>query len=237
MRMLLLLTISLFTSRVVFRELGASDFGLYNVVAGFVMMLTFLNGAMSNATQRFLSFELVKKDAIALRDVFCQIQILHAGIAIIVLILGETIGLWFVNNVLNIGEDRLFAANIVYQCSLLSTVLSIISVPYNSVIIAHENMKLFAQIGLLEGCLKLAICFFLFISSFDKLIIYGISLAIISIIIQLLYFKVCRKYEETFFYFSINKKKLKEIGLFALWSLCGSISTLANMQGINILIN
>lgn len=236
-RMLLLMIISLFTSRVIFSELGASDFGLYNVVAGFVIMLTFLNGAMGNATQRFLAFELVRNDIIALRTVFGQIQILHIGIAVIIVLLGETLGLWFVNSILNIPSDRLFAANIVYQCSLLSTVFTVISVPYNSMIIAHENMKFFAVISLLEGGLKVVACLLLFLSSSDKLIVYAVCLACISILIRIIYWKYCSRYEEANFQFSLDISKLKEIGTFAVWSLCGSVSTLSNMQGINILIN
>lgn len=236
-RMLFLLAISLFTSRVIFKELGASDFGLYNVIAGFVVMLSFLNGAMGNATQRFLAFELVRNDIVALQNVFCQIQLLHLVISFAILLLGETLGLWFVNSILNIPPDRIFAANIVYQCSLLSTLFTIISVPYNSIIIARENMKLFSMMGLLEGGMKIIVCLMLFLTSKDKLIIYAICLALASVLLRLAYWWYCRRYEETRFRYSIDWSKLKEVGEFAGWSLCGSISTLANMQGINVLIN
>lgn len=184
-RMLFLLAISLFTSRVIFKELGASDFGLYNVIAGFVVMLSFLNGAMGNATQRFLAFELVRNDIVALQNVFCQIQLLHLVISFAILLLGETLGLWFVNSILNIPPDRIFAANIVYQCSLLSTLFTIISVPYNSIIIARENMKLFSMMGLLEGGMKIIVCLMLFLTSKDKLIIYAICLALASVLLRL----------------------------------------------------
>ena len=144
---------------------------------------------------------------------------------------------WFVNSILNIPPDRIFAANIVYQCSLLSTLFTIISVPYNSIIIARENMKLFSMMGLLEGGMKIIVCLMLFLTSKDKLIIYAICLALASVLLRLAYWWYCRRYEETRFRYSIDWSKLKEVGEFAGWSLCGSISTLANMQGINVLIN
>lgn len=236
--MLLLMGISLFTSRIVFKELGASDFGLYNVVAGFVSMLTFLNAAMSNATQRFLSFELAKNDSSKLKLVFSQIKLLHLCIAIFILIIGETIGVWFVNEILNIPSGRVFAANVVYQFSLLSTFLTVISIPYNSVIIAHENMRFYAAVGFVEGGLKILLCLILFVSFSDKLIVYAISVAVISIILRIVYWQYCKKYEETKgSYNKIDLPLLKEIGFFAVWNLCGSVATLGNLQGINILIN
>ncbi len=235
--MLLLMIISLYTSRIIFKALGASDFGLYNVVAGFVMMLSFLNSAMSNATQRYLSYELAKKDIYKLKKVFCQIQILHYIIASIVFIIGEIIGVWFLNEIMNIPNDRYFAANVVFQCSLVSTVFSIISVPYNAMLIAHENMKIFAYLGILEAILKLLLCMVIYIVAYDKLIIYAICLMLVSVTLQIIYRLYCRKYQETHFKYIIEKKILKEICGYATWSLCGSLATVANSQGINIIIN
>lgn len=237
LRMLLLLVISLITSRIVFQKLGASDFGLYNVVAGFVVMLSFLNGAMGNATQRFLSYELAKKDIPSLKIVFCQIQILHIIIAAIVVLLAETVGLWFINYKLNIPEARYTAANVIYQAAIISTVCSIISVPYNAILISRENMKFYAYMGLLEGFLKFLVCSLLFIPNTDRLVIYGISLSVVSVFIRIVYWHFCNRYEETHFKYIIDKSRLRDVASFASWSLCGSISTTANSEGINVLIN
>ncbi len=238
LRMFFLMFVSFFTTRIVLSALGASDFGIYNVVCGFVVMLTFLSGAMGNATQRFLSYELEKNNLKKLSNVFSQIKRMYSVLSVLVLLLGETIGLWFVNTKLNIPLNRIVAVNFVYQSSIISTILTLLSVPYNSLIIAHENMKIFAFVGIFEGLSKLIIALILIWYANDKLILYGIALAVVAIIIQLFYYCYCKLlYPETKTYVAVNLDKMKEIGTFAGWSLFGSVSTMANSQGINILTN
>ena len=237
-RMLVLLLISLFTTRFVLSTLGASDYGIYNVVCGFVTMMSFLSGAMSNATQRFISFELGNGDDANLKKVFAQIKILHIVIAISVTIVAETIGLWFLNHKMNIPNDRMFAANCIYQFSILSTIFSVIGIPYNAMIIAHENMKVFAYIGIIEAVMKLVICFVLLFDGVDKLIIYALMLALVSCGVRIFLGYYCnRQYNESNVKLVLEKDKIREISLFAVWSLCGSVSTMANTQGINVLVN
>ena len=162
-RMLLSMGVTLYTSRVVLEILGVEDFGIYNVVGGFVSMLSFLNGTMAAATQRFLSFEMGNGDCINLNKVFMTSLQIHILIAVLVLLLAETIGLWFLNAYMNIPFGRISAANWVYQASIFSMMITIISVPYNAVIIANERMKAFAYISILEITLKLLVAFFWFV--------------------------------------------------------------------------
>ena len=156
--------VSLFTSRIVLNTLGVVDFGIYNVVGGVVMMFSFLNSSMSSATQRFFSFELGKKDYEQLKKVFCMSVNIHAIIAVVILILAETIGLWFLNAKLVIPPERMVAANWVYQFSILAFMLTIMGVPYNAMIIAHERMNVYAYVSIIEVVLKLVIVFIQIIS-------------------------------------------------------------------------
>lgn len=237
-RMLVLLVISLFTTRFVLKILGASDYGIYNVVCGFVAMIAFLSGAMSNATQRFITFELGNRNDENLKNVFAQIMILHIVIAIFITIVAETIGLWFLNYKMNIPPDRILAANWIYQFSILSTFFTVLGIPYNAIIIAHENMKVFAYIGIIEAVMKLVICLVLLLDGVDKLIIYALMLALVSCGMRTFLSYYCNKlYNESNAKLVLDKVKIKEISLFAVWSLCGSFSTMANTQGINILVN
>ena len=166
--------VSLYTSRVILNTLGVEDYGIYNVAGGVVTMFAFFNSAMSSATQRFLSFEIGKGDFIQLRKTFNATQIIHIGIAILVFILAETIGLWFVKTYLVIPPERLEAAIWVYHFSVLSFMVSIIQVPYNATIIAHERMNVYAYVSIIEVLLKLLIVFMLVWITYDKLILYGI---------------------------------------------------------------
>jgi O-antigen/teichoic acid export membrane protein len=238
LRMAALLLINLFTTKVILNALGASDYGLYNVVGGFVLMLTFLNGAMSNASQRFITYELGRGLQTEIIRVFSQTKVLHIIIATFLFVIAETIGLWFLNTCLNIPEGKTFAANCVYQFSVLSSVLTIISVPYNSLIIAHEDLKMYAYVGLYEGIMKLVICYALYTVHSNRLILYAFLLALTSMSVRAIYRAYClKKYPESKAPLRIDKKKLFEIGSFGGWALCGSISTLALNQGVNILVN
>ena len=173
LRMLLIMGVTLYTTRIVLGILGVDDFGIYNVVGGVITMASFLSASMSSAIQRFLSFELGKNDLVQLRRVFGMSINIHVVIAIVVLILAETLGLWFINAKLTIPADRMIAANWVYQFSIFAFLVNIISVPYNAAILAYEKMNIFAYIGIVEVLLKLAAAFALQWFGYDKLSLYA----------------------------------------------------------------
>lgn len=237
-RMIFLLLISLFTSRIVLRTLGIEDYGIYNVVGGVVALFSFLNGAMAGATQRYLNFDLVKNDIKALSETFSTALIIHAIIAILIIILSETIGIWFLYEKMVIPEERMNAAMWVFQCAILVMSINIVSVPYNAAIIAHEKMGAFAYISLFEATMKLIIVYMLYISSVDKLILYSVLLLIVSIIVRFVYSIYSHKhFEETHFHFIWNTTKLKEMGAFACWNLIGNLALIGVTQGLNMLLN
>ena len=172
-RMSFILVISLFTSRINLQSLGVEDFGIYNVVGGLVAMFTVLSGSLSTAISRFITYELGKNDIIRLKKIFSTAVTIQILLAFIIVVLAEIIGVWFLNNKMNIPPDRIYAANWVLQCSIFVFAINLISVPYNAAIIAHEKMSAFAFISIYEVVIKLLICYYLFISPFDKLIEIG----------------------------------------------------------------
>ena len=237
-RMFLMVAIGLFTSRVVLSTLGVSDYGIYNVVGGIVTMLSFLNTGMVASSQRFLSYELGRSDLKRLKQVFCTSFTIHIVIALIIGLFAETIGLWFVNTHLNIDSDRMFAANCVYQASILTFMLSVISVPYNSGIVAHERMSAFAYVSILESLLKLLIVYLLWASPWDKLIVYGALVVAVSALICWIYAFYCRKnFEECSYTFSFDKQLFKEMSSFAGWSVIGNMGYSMRDQMSNIILN
>ena len=237
-RMLFSMVISLYTSRVVLNALGVEDFGIYNVVGGIVVMFSFLNSSMSSATQRFLTFELGKNDLDNLKRVFSMSINIHIAIALFITLLAETIGLWFLNNKLNIPVQRLNAANWVFQFSILTFVVSILSVPYNASIIAHEKMKAFAYIGLLDVFLRLLIAIALPLVLFDKLKIYAILIFCAALIIRVIYGVYCkRKFIECTYSFFWDKSLFDKLLSYAGWNLWGNLAFVGYTQGINILLN
>lgn len=237
-RMIFMMAVSLYTSRVVLNTLGVQDYGIYNVVGGIVVMISFINSSMSAATQRYLTFELGKGNLPKLKEVFVTSVNIHIIISVIILIIAETIGLWFLLNKMTIPESRVEAAVIVYQCSILVTIVSFISVPYNATIIAHEKMSAFAYISILEAILKLAIVYLLLLINFDKLILYAIFMLVVQILIRLVYGRYCRKhFSETKYSIYLNKKLFKEMFMFSGWNLWGSMAGVASSQGLNILLN
>ena len=237
-RMLLTTIVSLYTSRVVLNTLGVEDFGIYGVVGGVVAMLGFLNAAMSGATSRFLTFELGKGDSERLRDTFNSAMIIHVGLALIVFIVAETIGLWFMNTQLVIPENRMYAANWVYQFSILSAMIGITQVPYNASIIAHEKMDVYAYVEILNVVLKLVIVYLLVLGDFDKLILYGFLTLCVSITIAMVYRGYCsRNFSESHLRWVWNKEILKPMLSFSGWDLYGNMCVTARQQGTNILLN
>lgn len=237
-RMFLMMGVSIYTSRIVLNTLGIEDYGLYNVVAGFISLFAFLNGAMSAATQRFLNFEIGQQNSKRLQSVFITSTNIHICISIIVLIISETFGLWFLYNYLSIPTERLNAVVWVYQFSILSTIVLIMSVPYNACIIAHEKMSAFAYISILEICSKLAIVYILPLTEIDRLKLYAILMFIIQLIIRFIYGIYCKKnFKETHYKVEFNKKLFYEMCTFASWNLFGTIAAIGFTQGVNVLLN
>lgn len=238
-RMTLVMLVSLYTSRVVLDVLGASDYGLYNVVGGIVSMFTFLNGSISAGTSRFISYELGLGDKERVRNVFNVTLVSHMAMAFVVLVLAETIGLWFLNAKIVFDESRTMAVNVVYQLSILSTVLHFTQIPYTATIVAHEKMSIYAYISILEVGLKLIMVFLLEqIHNYDALIVYAIMIFTIRVVIMLIYRFYCnRKYEESHWRFVRQKDQYKKILSFAGWDVVGHLSVVAQGQGINILLN
>ena len=237
LRMILVLGISLYTSRVVLAILGVTDYGIYNVVAGVVTMLGMLSGSMANASARFLTFEL-GRDGGDVEHVFrCSVTV-HYVLALIIFVLGESIGVWFVMNKLVIPPDRLTAAFWVFQCAIVSVVIRIISTPYNSLIIAYEKMAAFAYISLIEVALQLGLVFSLKLINGDKLIYYGLFLALTQVAVRVIYNIYCkRKLKGTNGRWLWHPATSKQILKFAGWTMTGSVAVAGYTQGINVLLN
>ncbi len=237
-RMIFVIAISLYTSRVILAALGMDDYGIYNVVGGVVALFGFLNVAMSSTTQRFITFSLASRDGSEPRTVFSTCFITHFIIAFVVLVVAETIGLWFLNNKLVISADRLSTAFWVFQCSVVSTVVLIMRVPFNAEIIAHEKMSAFAYISILEVSLKLLIAFLISTSNFDRLLVYAALLLCSQMLISLIYVLYCSKsFAEVGFGFIFERKLFKEMLSFTSWNLWGGLSQALYTQGVNVLLN
>jgi O-antigen/teichoic acid export membrane protein len=237
-RMLLTMAVTLYTSRVVLNTLGVEDFGIYNVVGGFVAMFGVLNSAMASATQRFLSFEIGRKDNIQLHNVFSMSVNIHFIIAFFIFIFGETVGLWFVNTKLTIPPERMLAAQWVYQFSIFALMVNMVSVPYNAIIIAHERMNVFAWVSIAEVSLKLLIVFMLQWFGFDKLKLYALLMFGVSLFIRLIYGIYCnQKFKESKFRYYWDKPLFKILMSYAGWNLWGNAAGTLRGQGVNILLN
>ncbi len=237
-RMFLIMGVSLYTSRIVLNSLGVSDYGLYNIVGGIVAMFGFINGAMASATQRFLSFDIGKGDLLNLKKTFSASLSVHIIIAIIILLIGETLGLWYVNNKLVVPYGRIAAVNIVYQISLLTLLLNIIQVPYNSLILAREKMAVYTYISFIEVLLKLFVAFLIMNSHTDTLIYYSVLIFTVSFIIRLIYQQYCRHmFKESKYSFEFDIPYIRRIISFTGWNLFGTLSLVFKNQGINIVLN
>ena len=186
-RMIFMMAVSLFTSRVVLNTLGVEDYGINNVVGGVVAMFSVLSGSMSSSISRFITFELGKGDKKRLKTVFSTGINIQLGMSLIILLVAEAAGVWFLNYKMNIPEERMYAANWVFQCSILTFILGLLSVPYNAAIIAHEKMSAFAYISIIEVTLKLIIVYLLTISPYDRLITYSILFMLVGVLIRLIY--------------------------------------------------
>ena len=237
-RMALTMAISLYTSRIILRNLGVVDFGIYNVVGGVVAMLSFLTNAMTTGTQRFISFNLGIGNLERSRKVFSVCVSSHIFLALFVVLIAESLGLLFFYSKLQIPLNRLDAAFWVYQFSIATTFVSIVSIPYNAAIIAHEQMKAFAYISVFEAVAKLAIAFSISFVMFDKLFFYGLLIMMVQLAIRLMYTKFCKKnFAETKFSFCKDWSLFKEILSFFGWTLFGQMGCMAVTHGENILLN
>ena len=237
-RMFFVMVVSLFTTREILNTLGVSDFGIFNVVGGVVIMMNVINSAMSVSTQRYLTFELGKNDMLQFRRTFSMCMNIFLFLSLMLLILGETIGLWFINNYLTIPVERMAAANWVYQFALLSCICSLLMNPYNATIVAHERMNVYAYIGIAEVLIKLFIVYMLLIIPFDKLATYGVLTFLSSFIIFITYRYYCkRNFMESHYVKYWEKKLFKRLLSYSGWNLFGSLSGVAKGQGLNVLMN
>lgn len=237
-RMILSMVISLYTSRVVLETLGVTDYGIFSVVGGVVTMFSFFNSTMSGATSRFLTFELGTGNVKKLKDTFSTAVILHFVIALCIVIICETIGMWLLNNKLVIPVEQKIAAQWVFHFSILSMFFNIIQVPYSASIIAHEKMGIFAYIEIANSILRLLIVYLLVVICINKLILYSILTCSISALILFIYICVCRyRFEECRVYVIWDKSIIKPMLSFSGWDLYGNISVMARTQGVNMLLN
>lgn len=237
-RQILIMLVSLYTVRVVLNVLGAEDYGIYNVVAGVVVLFSFVNNAMATSTQRFINYSLGENNLTKVTQVYSVSLIIHGLIAIVFLVLAETIGLWFVTCKLNIPPERHTAALWTYQFSIISTIFTIFRVPYNATIIAYERMSFFALLSIVEAICKLLVVFLISSLNFDKLAFYSFLLCIISALITLIFKLYCNVKIETAKYTKVKDKALvKELFAFSGWNLFGASANVANQQGTNIVLN
>lgn len=237
-RMIFVVCINLYISRIILEVLGIEDYGIYNVVGGVVLMLGFLNSTMAGCTSRFLTYELGLNDADKLRNTFSAALYVHIIVALVAFVLGETLGLWLINTQIVIPESRVFAANIVYQFSLLSAVISFIQVPYSADVIAHEKMNVYAIIEIFNVLLKMGVVFIVANTIFDKLMVYSLLLTIVGGIIFIVYFFFCRRnFEEAKCTSTFDKGIVIPMLKFSGWDLYGNGCVIIQQQGSNILIN
>lgn len=237
-RMLLIMAVSLYTSRVVLATLGIEDFGIYNVIGGVVAMFAIISSTLSAAVSRFITVELGRNDFEQLKKVFSASVTIHIFLAIIIFFIAEIGGIWFIHNKLVIPHERLNAAFWVFQCSVLTFIVNLLSVPYNATIVAHERMDAFAYVSIIEVILKLLLVYILALFSFDKLIMYSFLLMLLAIIIRLIYGYYCKRhFEECVYHYFWDKSLFKEIMAFASWNFIGASSGILRAQGINVLLN
>lgn len=237
-RMVLVMCVGFFTSRLILNTLGVEDFGIYNIVGSVVVFLSFFRNALDNATYRYLAYDLGKGDVKQLRKTFAMTMNAHVILALSLFIILEIIGIWFLNNKLNIPTNRIYAANWVFQFSLLTFLIEVLKTPFNSSIISHEQMNFYAYTSIIEVFFKLIIVYILLIGSFDKLILYSFLILAVAIIMFIWYLTHCyRKYEETHYKFYWDSKMLKGFISYSGWSVLVNGADVTVQQCINIFFN
>lgn len=237
-RMICIMVVSLYTSRVVLNVLGATNYGIYHAVCGVVGMLSFINNALATGSSRFLTFELGKGVSNKLKAMFTTLLLTHILLATLIIFIGEPVGLWYIGTQLNLAEDQEFTAKIIYQFSLATAFMNITQVPYSAIIIAHENMKIYAYVSLIEALLKLSVAFVIRVSPIDKLVFYAALLCVIQFMILMIYRIYCRKNycESKFLKRAFDRKILKEVFGFSGWSMLSSISYALIQNGTVLLL-
>lgn len=237
-RMFFIMAINLYSSRLILQTLGVEDYGVYSAVGGIVSMFTLISGALTNSVMRFITFELGKDDKEKLKRVFStsiNVMLILCGI---LLLIGEPLGIWFLNTQMNIPDGRMIAANWVLQCSILVFLVNILSIPYNATIIAHEHMGIFAYVSIAEAVLKLLIVFALYLFSYDRLITYALLMLMVACVIRLFYGIYCKRhFEECTYHLIYDKDLLKGMTSFAGWNFFGYGASIISGQGINLLMN
>ncbi len=239
-RMFFIMGVALYTSRVILQVLGVADFGIYNLVGGIVVLFAFFNSTMSATTQRYINVEIAAGLTERINKVFCTSLNIHFAIALIVIFLAETVGLWFLNYQLNIPEERMYSANVVYQISIITTALSIIRIPYDSIILAYERMSYYAYFGIFENLCKLLIVWSLYIfSEKDILIVYAVLLMLLSAVSNIIYYIYCKTNfrKETAYRFYKDRHLFRELISFSGWMIFGQVAVVGASQGVNMILN
>lgn len=237
-RMFITLIVSLFTVRVVLKTLGVVDYGVYNVIGGVVTTLAFITDVLANASQRFFAVELGRNDFKKLQQTFGLIVLTYIITALFILVIAETVGVWFICNKMDIPADRMGAALVVFQFSIASFLVSMVTSPYNAMIIAHERMSIYAYVSILQVLLKLGIVYIIVILPYDKLKIYALLMFLVSTLISFIYILVCRrKFPESKLVFQWDKGIFRSIFSYSSWTLLGSLAFICNTQGLNIIFN
>lgn len=237
-RTIFVMLVALYTSRVVLQVLGVDDYGIYNVVGGLVSMFTIISGSLSAAITRFITFSLGKDNMNKLSRVFATSIHIQIMLFLLLAIIAETIGLWFLNYEMIIPSDRLKAANICFQLSILTFGLNLWSIPYNALIIAHEKMTAFAIFGIADVVSKLVIALLIVFSSYDKLVIYASLMLISAFLMRFVYMIYCtRNFKESHYHFCLDRTLLKEMFSFAGWNFFGAASGQLMVQGVNLVVN
>lgn len=236
-RMFITMAVGLFTSRVILDALGVEDYGIYNLVGGFISMFNIFRAGLLSAVQRFITFDLGKGDMNGLKSTFSTSMFIFIMLSVLIVILAEIGGIWFIENKLTIPSVRMTAAHWVFQFSLLTLVLNLISFPYNALIIAHERMKAFAYMSIFDAVAKLILTYLVYISPIDKLIFYAFLMCLVQFVNRMIYNIYCRlNFEESKFSWRIDWHKAKKIYAFTGWELFGSVAVIGYTQGLNMLL-
>lgn len=237
-RMLITMVVGIYTSRVILDALGEIDYGIYNVVGGFVTVFSIVSGTMTTATQRFLSFEIGKDNSESIQKVFSSAVIIHYLLAFITLIIAEAVGVWFLNTHMNFPVGRYAAANWVFQISLLTFLITIVSQPYNAALIAYERMSAFAYLSIFDVAMKLGICYLIYISPIDKLVLYAILMGLTQVILRIIYgLYVKREFPVCKVSWKIDRPICKGMFSFVGWNMIGALAVIAREQGVNVILN
>lgn len=236
--MIFLMFVNLYTSRVILNVLGVDDFGIYNVVGGIVTMFSLISGSISAAISRNITYELGKGDMEKLCRIFSTSLTIQIALSLFISVFAETIGLWFLNEKANISESRMIAANWVFQFSIITFIINLISIPYNATIVAHERMKAFAYISIFEGIAKLGVAFMLWVSPFDELIFYAMLMCLVACLTRIIYGAYCKKnFAECKYRFVYDKEIFRQLFGLAGWNMIGASSGVLREQGSDILLN